>query len=242
MVNPHMRSGHGLVCVPAFADNGTSWRALFEALVGEGFEVFVVDLPGFGMSAPDRDRASIAGAADLVAQVAQRWDEVSLVGHSLGSVIAVEAAWLLGSRCAGLVSIEGNLTPEDAYFSGLAAEYADPSEFQSALAERVDRLVAAGSAPSSYADAVRAADAVSMHALGCDAREQGADGRFGVAYRGLSIPTLYLWSPASTVPETSDYLRRHSVVEHEFAVGHHWPWTRDPGLVAGIISRFFHAR
>ncbi|WP_132114791.1 hypothetical protein [Actinocrispum wychmicini] len=58
----------------------------------------------------------------------------------------------------------------------------------------------------------------------------------------LSGPALYQWLRASTVPETADYLRRHSLVEHELAVGHHWPWILDPDLVARIISRFVHAR
>jgi pimeloyl-ACP methyl ester carboxylesterase len=167
-----------VVCVPGFAGGATTWRPLVEALAP--FDVTVVDLPGFGGCAPTGEPATVTGFAAVVERSAPRVPAV-LVAHSLGSPIAVEAAGRLGARCRGLVSIEGNLTPEDAYFSGQAADHDDPVAFQHALASQVDTLVAGGRAPASYADAIRAADARTMWALSRDARTRD----FGPAYRAL---------------------------------------------------------
>ena len=45
-------------------------------------------------------------------------------------MIAVEAAARLGDGFGGLFSIEGNLTADDAFFSGRAAEFTDPVAFK----------------------------------------------------------------------------------------------------------------
>jgi pimeloyl-ACP methyl ester carboxylesterase len=215
---------------------------LFSALVAARFDVMVMDLPGFGAAPPGRQPASLSHCAGLVARLIQRHcrDHVTLVGHSLGSVIAVDAAKQLGAQCSGLVSVEGNLTPEDAYFSGQAAHHRDPSEFKRAFSTQVDHLVAAGHAPASYADAVRVADAESMWTLGRDARVRGADGSFGVDYRNLTIPSLYLWAPSTTPPSTQRYLALHVVAEHQLPIEHHWPWTRDPQVVVQAITDFIY--
>ena len=232
-------SGPAVLCVPGFADSTTSWRPLVAALDGQ-FDVIVVDLPGFGASPASREPVSIARLARTVADLVRRHcdDQVTLVGHSLGSVIAVGAAQQLGARCSGLMSFEGNLTPEDAYFSGQAADHDDPVEFKRAFSARVDRLVAQGHAPSSYADSVRGADAETMWTLGRDARVRGADGGFGAAYLGLRIRTRYFWASSTTPPATQRYLAQHTIAERQLPYQHHWPWSDTPDAVARLVAEF----
>jgi pimeloyl-ACP methyl ester carboxylesterase len=227
------------VCVPGFADGAPTWRPLVAALADESVTVTVVDLPGFG-APPVRPPLSILGCGGLVTDVVRRGfaRPVTLVGHSLGSVVAVEAAHRLGARCAGVVSIEGNLTPEDAYFSGQAADHRDAAGFKSAFAAQVRRLAAEGRVPGSYADAVDAADAESMWALGLDARASGASGAFGIRYRRLPARSVYLWMSATTPPETQRYLAQHSIPHRRLPVEHHWPWTVEADLVAGAMRSF----
>ena len=55
---------------------------------------------------------------------------IGLVGHSVGSVIAAEAAHQLGTQCTGVLSIEGNLTADDAYFSSRAADFENAQKFK----------------------------------------------------------------------------------------------------------------
>lgn len=207
-----------ILCVPGFADNAASWSPLLDVLPAE-----VADLS-------TAEPATIAGHAALLAQLVT--EPVIFIAHSIGSPIAVEAAHQLGSRCLGLLSIEGNLTPDDAYFTGTAADYDDPEDFKRAHLARTQNLIAAGQAPESYAEAVGTADASRMWTLGRDARAHD----FGPRYRSLTCPTLYLWSVTTTPPATVEYLARHQIPARRLDAEHHWPWLVDAEAIARVVG------
>lgn len=234
-------AGRPVVCVPGFTDSALSWRPLMASLPELSCEVSVIELPGFGAAPPPVWTAGLTAYADEVVRVVRaQWQEpVVLIGHSLGSVIAVRAAHLLGTSCAALVSLEGSMTKSDDYFSSRSAGFDDPGIFQRDFAEAVDAMVQTGQAPSSYADAVRQADARSMWLLGRDASASGVGDAFGAEYRALAVPTLYVWAAGSTPPATQDYLRDHGIPNHRLDVEHHWPWQQAPDVVARVIASAF---
>lgn len=82
------------------------WILQTRYLAHHGFNVLAVDLPGHCRSAGDAP-SSVEEAADFVAALldAAKLDRAALVGHSWGSLIALEASARLGDRVshAGLV-------------------------------------------------------------------------------------------------------------------------------------------
>jgi pimeloyl-ACP methyl ester carboxylesterase len=158
-------SGAPVLCIPGFADSSASWWALVQALA-DRCEVAVLDLPGFGAALASGREVTVAGFAEVVVAVVRRgWEvRVTLVGHSLGSALVVRAAHQLAGQCAAVVSIEGNLTADDGYFSGQAVQFDDPHAFKHNFSGQVRTLVAAGQAPATYAGSVAAADALSIYA------------------------------------------------------------------------------
>lgn len=119
-------------------------------------------------------------------------------------------------RCQAIVSIEGNLTAHDAFLTGQAASYDDPDEFKASLAVQIVTLVAAGEAPASFAESVRAADAATMLALARDVALQSRDDSLGHEFVQLTCPRVY--------------------PHHELGIAHHWPWIVDPAVVAAVIT------
>lgn len=98
------RDGRTLVLLHAFADSSLAFAPLFATPLADRFRLVAPDVPGFGASPPRHSVRTITDHAEavatLVASVSTR-APVGLVAHSVASMIAVEAAPLLGARSLG---------------------------------------------------------------------------------------------------------------------------------------------
>jgi pimeloyl-ACP methyl ester carboxylesterase len=90
--------------VHGFLGGITEWHSLFDYFAG-AFDVIAVDLPGFGDSAHIPAPSSIAGTAELLAGVLNELHipKCTVLGHSLGSMVAQEFAINYGHRLQRLV-------------------------------------------------------------------------------------------------------------------------------------------
>jgi pimeloyl-ACP methyl ester carboxylesterase len=82
------------------------WILQTRALAHHGWNVLAIDLPGHGRSGGEAP-ASVEQAADVVAALldALQLKQAALVGHSWGSLIALEAAARLGERISHLMLV-----------------------------------------------------------------------------------------------------------------------------------------
>ncbi len=95
-----------VVLVHGALDDHSVWALQSRSLAHHGCSVLAVDLPGHGRSAgPALD--SIASLAQWLVELLRvaGVERAVLVGHSMGSLIALEAAAQLGSRALGLVMV-----------------------------------------------------------------------------------------------------------------------------------------
>jgi pimeloyl-ACP methyl ester carboxylesterase len=163
---------------------------------------------------------------------------VGLVAHSMASMIAVEVAPRLGARFAGLFSIEGNLTAEDAYFSGRAADFDDPLTFKQRLLDDIWTMAQEQVPLRRYFASAVLADPRAMWELGRDARRRSVDDTPGRAYQRIG-PSLYYWSQTSTVEATRLRIAQSGIAQREFTDAGHWPMVDKPDDTAAAISAFF---
>jgi len=235
------RNGRTLLFIHALADCGLAFTPLFETPLADSFRLIAVDLPGFGASPPRDDVRTIAQHAKVVAALADAvssTDPVGLVGHSIGSMIAVEAASQLGQRFGGLFSIEGNLTAEDAYFSGRAADFDDPHAFKGRLLDDLWTMAQTQPILRRFHGTMTLADPVTMWTLGCDARRLSIGDAPGQAYLSVQ-PSLYYWSPHSTAENTREWIARSGMANLQFTEASHWPTIDQPAATARAIQSFF---
>jgi pimeloyl-ACP methyl ester carboxylesterase len=84
---------------------GATWTIAMD-LRGHGLSDAPTDDPpvDYGLPALAGDAVAVAEGSGLLAEAA---DRVVLAGHGFGAIVAAEAAAVLGSRCAGLVLVDG---------------------------------------------------------------------------------------------------------------------------------------
>jgi pimeloyl-ACP methyl ester carboxylesterase len=232
-----------ILCIHAFADCGTAFMPLLSTPLAESFRLIVIDLAGFGASPRQDNVLTISQHADAVCAVARSMGlpgPIGLVGHSVGSMIAVEVASRLDGLFGGLFSIEGNLTAEDAYFSGRAAEFHDAYLFKQRFLDDLWNMAQTQQILRRYYATAVFADPVAMWELGRDARLYSCANASGDAYRRVQ-PSLYYWSSESTTAMTKSWIVGSGLPHREFGDASHWPMIDRPIEVAHAIASFFES-
>ena len=232
-----------LLFIHALADCSLAYTPLFATPLAEEFRLVAVDLPGCGASPRRDDVLTIAQHAEALAALARSLSAsgpIGLVGHSVGSMIAVEAAAHLGARFGGLFSIEGNLTAEDAYFSGRAADFDDPNALKQHFLNDLWNMGQERPMLRRFHAMATAADALAMWSLGRDARRLSVGDAPGRAYLRVR-PSLYYWSVKSTMPSTRDWIANSGVAHQQFTDASHWPMIDRPTATAQAIQAFFRS-
>ncbi len=234
-------AGQVLLFVHALADSGLAFVPLFDTPLAERFRLVAVDLAGFGASPRQDDVLTIAQHAQTIAALARSLSAagpIGLVGHSVGAMIAVEAAPRLGELFGGLFSIEGNLLAEDAYFSGRAADFDDASLFKQCFLDDIWNRAQTHNILRRYFATAVLADPIAMWQLGRDARRLSTGDAPGQAYRRVR-PSLYYWSPANTAETTGQWIAKSDLAQQQFANASHWPTVDQPNETARAIASFY---
>ena len=101
-------SGPALVLLHSSASGNRQWRNLTDALQ-DRYRIIAVNLYGYGRTSPwpNDTKQSLDRQADLItAAAANVPGPLTLIGHSLGAAVSVQAALALAERMQGLILFE----------------------------------------------------------------------------------------------------------------------------------------
>ncbi|MEO1057743.1 MAG: alpha/beta hydrolase [Actinomycetota bacterium] len=224
-----------LICIAGFGDHGGMFEPLGSTPLGERYTVVGVDLPGTGHSPPSAAPLTLDRAATLVATEICDADASIVVGHSVGSIVASLAAGQLDNRVTSLISLEGNLTLADAYFSGSAADYAAPARFHSEFLTRLDAIADGDAAVRRYREQVATADPRSIWELGCDVSQWSRIHDPGAVLTQSAPHVSYLFNPDNIPAESSEWMRRNEIAAIQLDNASHWASVDQPDLVAKVM-------
>ena len=117
-----------VVFIHGVLNDHSVWALQSRYMANHGWNVLAVDLPGHSKSAGDAP-ASVEQAADFVGALldALSIQRAALVGHSWGSLIALEAAARLGGRVSHLVLV-GTAYPMKVSPALIEASQTDPEQ------------------------------------------------------------------------------------------------------------------
>lgn len=99
--------GSTVVCLHSSASSSGQWRALMEALA-DRFRVVAMDLYGHGQSPtwPGEREFQLEDEIALMAPILETADQIHLIGHSYGGLVALKLALNNPSRVASLTLYE----------------------------------------------------------------------------------------------------------------------------------------
>ena len=223
-----------MICIAGFGDNGSMYHPLLTTDLAGRLDIVALDLPGFGKPA-GQAATSLKSLADVVdAEARNRGAEVVLA-HSVASVIASIAASKPDSPIRTIVSLEGNLTEEDAYFSGSAADFDSADSFRNAFLKRLDVLAVEQPIIGRYRSEVAKADPTALWQLGCDARRYSVENIPGDNLI-KSADVVYLYNPAN-LPKTSlEWLDSNEVRQVQLDNASHWVSIDQPDRLTEVLT------
>ena len=221
------------LCIAGFGDTASMFAPLLDTPLAAACRLAPIDLPGFG-AMPPLPRTTLDTLAAAVRRRAEQAGATIIVAHSVASIIASLVARDAAGPVDTVISLEGNLTAADAYFSGTAADHPDPQAFRSAFLARLQRGADADPILARYRAIVADADPDALWQLGCDARRFSNDHVPGEVL--MQAPrAVYLYNPENCRDETLDWLDRHPLPRHRLDGASHWPTLDRPDQTAEAI-------
>ncbi|MEM7707482.1 MAG: alpha/beta hydrolase [Pseudomonadota bacterium] len=222
-----------MLCIAGFGDNASMYDGLRDTELADLFRILPLDLPGFGRPAAS-GRTTLQSLADFVVEQAKASNAELIVAHSVASIIASLATTRADSPLHTVVSLEGNLTAEDAYFSGSAGDFSEPQAFREAFLERLGQLAASTPEVARYREQVAQADPKALWELGCNARSFSESQHPGELL--ASAPAaVYLYNPDNLSKPSQAWLASRGLPRLVLDHATHWKSVDQPALLAGKI-------
>jgi len=212
--------------IHGFGESGLSFREAFDSKLSDSFNLFVPDIPGFGASPMQPGLTSLQDSTDCLEKLineTSKGKQIYIVAHSLGGVIGTWICQRLGPQVQKFVSIEGNMTTADAFFSGLAKDFDEPSDFHSLLIEKVISRLGNDESMHRYYASIRFSNPESLWNWGKTGAEATGEIKAGEEFNGLTCNKIYLWGDKSTPEQTKQFLAKNKVPNYCFLGSGHWP-------------------
>ena len=225
-----------IILVAGFGDGADMFELLRETELASRYRLVPLDLPGFCGVPALEGPTTLARLADVVHDTASRESARILVAHSVASIIASLAARREPRIADRIVSLEGNLTAEDAYFSGTAADYPDPIVFREAFLARLDALSVEQPLLRRYRQTVAQADPRALWELGRDARRFSEENVPGDVL-SEAAEVCYLYNPENCPEASLDWLDRNPMPRIVMEGASHWPSVDQPDLLSETILK-----
>ena len=219
--------------IAGFGDNASMFAPLLDTDLADQFDLIPLDLPGFG-AAPLSVETNLESLADFVAEEAGKTGAQIILAHSVASIIASFAVQRDACPLTTLLSLEGNLTAEDAYFSGTAADFPNAERFRETFLARLDDMAKGDAILTRYRREVERADPQSLWTLGCDARK--FSDRIEPGLMLLTAPQAhYFYNPDNCPRSSLDWLKAHDLPRTVLQGASHWASLDAPEQLSSAI-------
>jgi len=213
--------------IHGFGESGLCYKEAFSSKLCNAFDLYAVDLPGFGVSPAQNSCQNIAGTAQVLRTVIQELSQnqpLIFIGHSMGGIIGTALCKMFPNQVQYFFSVEGNLTKADTFLSKLTLDYNDPSKFYDFYIKKIYKKLESGDpVMHCYYASVRFCDPQTLLSMGRSCYEETGETKAGEEFNQLNCKKLYLWGDQSTPKETFVFIQEKKIPNYCFKGSHHWP-------------------
>jgi pimeloyl-ACP methyl ester carboxylesterase len=200
----------------------------------------LVDLPGYGRSPWPEVATDLAALADHLSRWLDEDPPATLIGHSMGGVLATLVAERTAVRA--VVDVDGNLTRGDCTFSA-QAQACSLAEFRATgFAEMRAKIYADGATRPElrgYHAAMCFASPDVFHRHACDLVELSSGGTLAPRLAALHVPTLFIAGvPDGVCADSRALLDRHGIRWVGIEPAGHWVYLDQLERFAREVDRF----
>lgn len=229
-------SGPNILCLAGFGDNASLFAPLLTTPLAEAANLLPLNLPGFGAPAL-KGPTSLEALAHWVDRQARAHGATLLLAHSVASITATLAAEIAGSPINTILSLEGNLTAQDAYFSGKAADFDTATDFTHIFIPKLEAKAIAtqDTILARYVAEVKKADAQALWELGCDARHFSDSQHPGERLKA-ACGAQYFYNPDNCPPASLEWLAASDMSAHVIKDASHWPTLDAAKELASLVQ------
>lgn len=224
-----------------FGDSGLAYKEVFESPLHEEFNIYVVDLPGFGVSPVQPEIASIKAQADVLSKIIKEETEhpgkVTIVAHSLGGLIGTWVCKNLWERIHYYFNIEGNLTEADSYFSSKPLQFKSAQAFAKSFQAELFELAKAQERYKRYYSSVRFANPEGMRNWSVTSQEHIMGNKCGKEFMELACKKVYIWGDVDTPTETQQFILEHRIPNQLYQGVGHWHMVENAKQLYGDIHK-----
>ena len=223
-----------------FGDSGLAYKEVFESVLNENFNIYVLDLPGFGVSPINSSYISIKDQSKLISQIINQetsdQKSVSIVAHSLGALIGTWICQNLKDKINYYFNIEGNLTEADSYFSSKPLKFDSVQEFIDSFYKEVFEKAKSEERYKRYYSSLRFADPEGMRNWSLTSQEHVKGNKCGKEFKELTCNKVYIWGDTDTPKDTQDFIQEYKIPNHLYKGVGHWHMVENFAQLYGDIN------
>jgi len=239
-------SGDVILFIHGLGDAGSSFAPLFETAPLEDLTLAALDMPGCGESGRPPDFSySMGDQADLVYRWIEQsdYEKILLAGHSMGGIIGLFAAERLPmERIAGFINIEGNLGPEDCFFSGLIASWTEETFEKEGFFSILEKL--RGGTPhdpekvmQKYTANFAKASPRAIFRSSVSLMQESAQGDLKKRFSALPCPKAFISGERSLTPSLAGWLEKNRILHLTVPQSGHFMMIEQPENFCEVFRR-----
>jgi len=224
-----------------FGESGLCYREAFESKLKNKFNIFVPDLPGFGVSPNNGTPLSIQQLTEKLKELINKISPNSnlyIVAHSVSGIIGTSLCKYFGEKINGYVSIEGNLTTKDSYYSSLPIHNSKEDFYRKYLTSVIKNSVSREDFRR-YLASIYFADIDSLFEWGKSTEKIISENKPGIEFLVLKCPKVYIWGDKDTPVETQKFIEEKKIPNIFLKGVGHWPMIEVSEKFYNLVNDFF---